>query len=179
MTGYAKDISGQRYGRLVALELIPRPVSFRVGTFWRCRCDCGNIKVTTQAALHGGVCKSCGCLRAETYASAGRLGGLAKDHGDACNKTGKCAKEYRAWQNIKQRCFNKNHKSFANYGGRGVTICKRWLHSYHNFLADVGRAPGSQFSIDRINVNGNYTPRNVRWATPKTQANNRRVTQCA
>lgn len=82
-------------------------------------------------------------------------------------------KEYMAWCNMKQRCYNPKRADYERYGGKGIKICKRWFHSYKNFLADMGRAPSPTHSIDRINFRGHYKPSNCRWATPKQQANNK------
>lgn len=82
--------------------------------------------------------------------------------------------EYGAWTNAKQRCANQRHPLFPLYGGRGVKVCSRWRHSFDNFLEDMGPRPSSKHSLDRIDVNGDYTPKNCRWATKKTQSNNRR-----
>jgi hypothetical protein len=79
-----------------------------------------------------------------------------------------------AWCGMKQRCLYPNHNRYHLYGGRGIKVCKRWLKNFKNFLADVGRAPGPEYSIDRINNDGNYEPGNVRWATKFEQARNRR-----
>jgi hypothetical protein len=75
---------------------------------------------------------------------------------------------------MKQRCLNQNNKRYEDYGGRGISVCDRWLHSFENFLADVGRKPGLGYSIDRINNDGNYEPGNCRWATKLEQSRNRR-----
>jgi hypothetical protein len=83
-------------------------------------------------------------------------------------------KEYKAWMNIKYRCDNPNNYEYEQYGGRGITMCQRWRKSYENFLSDMGRAPGPGFSVERKNNNAGYKPGNCVWATPKTQANNRR-----
>jgi hypothetical protein len=80
--------------------------------------------------------------------------------------------EYRAWQRMKERCCNPNCKQFKHYGGRGVTICDRWV-KFENFIHDMGPRP-SGMSLDRINVDGNYEPANCRWATQKDQTRNTR-----
>lgn len=96
-------------------------------------------------------------------------------HGDASR--GK-SKEYLVWVMMKQRCLNDNHPQWEDYGGRGITICKRWLdkkHGYANFLNDVGRAPTNRHTIDRMNNDKGYKPSNVKWSTRQEQALNRRA----
>lgn len=85
------------------------------------------------------------------------------------------SRTYRAWWAMKQRCSNPKNNRYALYGGRGISVCERWLHSFENFLADVGEAPSSEFSLDRYpNQDGHYEPGNVRWATRQDQSRNKR-----
>lgn len=94
-------------------------------------------------------------------------------HGDCLRL--KESPEHSAWRNMKDHCFNPRNRMYKYYGGRGVKVCKRWVKSYVNFVFDMGRKPSKEYSLDRINVNGNYTPKNCRWATAKEQTSNRRI----
>jgi hypothetical protein len=161
-----KDITGQRFAKMEVLAL-DRVDQNKYGTksFWLCRCECGVQKVVRKDHLRLGRVLSCGCHRAQLKTNL--------SHGEGAKHT--LTKEYRAWGDMKKRCLDSNHRGFKHYGGRGITICDRWLSSYENFLEDMGRAPEGT-TIDRINVNGNYEPGNCRWATAKMQALNKRNT---
>ncbi len=93
-------------------------------------------------------------------------------HGNCCNR--KPSPEYVVWAGMIQRCTDPACKSYPRYGGRGITVCARWRHSFENFLADMGPRPGPAYSIDRIENDGNYEPGNCRWATEEEQRRNTR-----
>lgn len=158
----AIDMVGQRIGRLVVLNYARPP------GLWNVRCDCGTEKVIRGTGLRGKrPTKSCGCLDSETT--------IARNlrHGEA-NKT----PEYQAWLDMKKRCFNEDNKNYKDYGARGITVCDRWRDDFEAFLADVGRRPSDQHSIDRYpNNDGNYEPKNCRWATRSEQMNNTRASR--
>lgn len=146
-------------------------VDSRGASMARVRCDCGVEKTERQRALVDGKTKSCGCWRRT------RTGNLNLKHGEARTDGDANTPEYRAWRNMISRCESSCWRDFANYGGRGIRVCERWRESFEAFLEDVGRRPSPQHSIDRYpNVDGNYEPGNVRWATLKEQARNKRNT---
>jgi hypothetical protein len=162
----ALDISGLRFGRLTALHIDPLRGTNR---HWVCACECGNRATVQISRLRSGKTKSCGCLRSEVLRAI--CGKARRRHGHASNweKTS----EYHSWQAMWRRCTNPKHKSYADYGGRGIRVCDRWK-DFSKFLEDMGLKPGRGFSIDRIENQGNYEPGNCKWSTPKQQAGNRR-----
>lgn len=156
-----KDITGQRFGRLVAEQELEERI--RGAIAYECICDCGNRVKATASSLISGNTKSCGCLHREQL-----LNRITK-HGHCGEKL------YSVWQGIKRRCKNPNTKDYAIYGGRGIHICPEWDTSYSAFREwafQNGYREG--LSIDRIDTNGNYEPSNCRWATILEQSHNKR-----
>lgn len=170
MTLPAIDLRGQRFGRLIVIE---RTGSDAHGNArWRCRCECGTHKgYSTQALRCKRGARSCGCLSRELS----RARAIARNLRHGASRKGATWPEYAAWAGMKSRCLNPNDAAFKYYGGRGIKVCERWIDSFDNFLADMGRRPSPDLSIDRFPDNdGNYEPGNCRWATWSQQMRNRR-----
>jgi hypothetical protein len=156
------NLSGLRFGGVTALQRTDVKVDGKYK--WLCVCDCGEKFVTSGPKLKSGEVISCPACSRERV----RLGRVT--HGM------RNSVEYRTWTHIKSRCYNPNVPEYDRYGGRGISVCSRWLESFDNFLSDMGPRPSASHSIDRFPDNdGNYEPGNCRWATNKEQNNNTRA----
>lgn len=160
---------GDRYGRWEIIQETERQRSSagRSCRMVECRCECGTIREVKLGSLRQGKpSQSCGCLQRE---AARENGHRNRTHGVSHCPT------YVSWSMMKQRCYNPNEVEYASYGGRGITVCDRWLDSFESFLEDMGERPSLRHSIDRYPDNsGNYEPGNCRWATQRQQNRNRR-----
>ena len=163
---HCKDYSyliGQKIEMLTALEILPRGEDGRA--YVLCLCDCGK---TIRKRVYGfitGKRKSCGCLKDTTVAKLKTTHALSK------------SRIYKVYNNMVNRCNNENSKGYENYGGRGITVCDRWMEpapqGFLNFLEDMGDCP-TGMSLDRVDVDKGYSKENCRWADATTQAYNQR-----
>ena len=160
-----KDLTGQKFSRLLVLERVENSKSGKAR--WRCRCDCGNEIIATGAHLLSGNTKSCGCWKKQRVLETNIKHGLAH------------SKAYWNWQAMKNRCYNPDFQQYADYGGRGITVYEPWRNDFAAFFNYVSRLEhfGEEgMTLDRIDNDGNYEPGNLRWISRKMQTRNRRNT---
>jgi hypothetical protein len=161
MTWKVKDLTSQRFGRLTVIKEAGR--NARGKALWLCRCDCGNETIVEGCSLTSGNTRSCGCFGRERSSEANKTHGM------------KHTRIYRVWSSMKTRCANPNHCHYQDYGGRGITVCDEWIHSFEAFR-DWAILHGytDDLQIDRIDNDGGYSPENCRFVTPAKNDRNRR-----
>lgn len=151
-----------RFGKLTVIKRDETRTDNR--RYYICKCDCGKIVTAEGSALTNGHTKSCGCLKLETKSNL--------RHGLRHTRI------YNVWRNMRRRCFNPKDKGFKNYGGRGITVCPEWagadgFKAFYEYVSKLEHFGEEGYSLDRINVNGNYEIGNLRWATDAEQRRNR------
>lgn len=158
------DYTGEKFGRLTVLQRL-RQYDGK-NTFYKCLCECGKETIVDGRNLKTGNTKSCGCFQSQRRIEVNIT------HG------GTYTRLYNIWCGMKARCYNPNSEKYKNYGARGIKICEQWVNDFHNFSewakvnGFVEKASYGQCTIDRINVDGDYSPENCRFTTLKEQMNN-------
>lgn len=163
--GALKDLTGQRFGRLVVIARVGSTQK-REAT-WECLCECGRTIILPSYNLRSGNTKSCGCLSSDEARNRMTTHNMSR------------CRLYRVWCGIKQRCCNPSNPRYCRYGGRGIAVCDEWLNNFQAFydwaMANGydENAPRMKCTIDRIDNDRGYSPNNCRWVDAKTQNNNK------
>lgn len=156
-----KDLTGQKFGRLMVLQ---RAETTNKRTKWLCLCNCGKEVIVEAYNLTKGHTQSCGCLQREAASKANSKHGM---HG---------TRLYRIWNCMHNRCYRKCYHAYKHYGGRGIAMCDEWKSDFQAFAKwALANGYADTLSIDRIDVDGNYSPDNCRWVSMEKQNKNKRA----
>lgn len=174
-----KNISGQRFGRLTAIEFTGKTKNRKA--LWLCKCDCGNDHIAISGNLMSGTTQSCGCYKREAIITSNKKNKVGGSYHTTHGLSVKEKRLYEVWTGMKARCECKTNKRYEDYGGRGIALCEEW-HDFARF-AEWARssgydanAPRGVCTIDRIDNDKGYDPDNCRWVTVAEQNRNRRNT---
>ena len=156
------DMTNQRFGRLLVIREVDNSNFKARFAMWECLCDCGNIIITQGSALRSGHTTSCGCYKNDLSKERATKHGYSQD------------RLYQTWADMKTRCNNPNHKSFHHYGGRGISYFQEWneFEPFRVYALSIGY--DDSLTIERIDVNGNYAPGNIKFIPLNEQIRNRR-----
>ena len=154
---------GKTYNFLKVIRIIQKQGKSRTYTHFLCKCKCGNIKGVLKSNVINGTTKSCGCFRKKFMKDKMTSHGASEDN------------RYQTWKNMISRCTHKDNERYIDYGGRGISVCERWLRSPNNFYDDMGVKPSSYHTLERVNNNDGYCKENCVWETREKQSRNRRI----
>lgn len=164
-----KDLTNNKFGRLTAIIYAGKTKDRH--SKWLCRCDCGNEVVVNSNLLTSGHTKSCGCLRKENVSKSRYKHGGRKSHNDT-------ERLYYVWVEMRSRCNNTKNKEYRFYGGKGIKVCKEWddYSAFRKWAIENGYDKNADYgkcTIDRIDNNGDYEPKNCRWVSMAVQNKNK------
>ena len=155
-----KDITGVKFGRLTAMYVSGKSKSREC--IWHCLCDCGNEVDVRGSSLRDGKTKSCGCLVHDMHPKNSLKHGMSRE------------RIYHIWKSMKQRCYYRKNIGYKNYGARGIRVCDEWKNDFMAFYEwSINNGYNDKLTIERIDVNGNYCPKNCKWITHLEQQSNK------